>query len=402
MAPSAVRRSFAASQHSLAITLLSIALFQALVFQAAEPTSNLWLAVVALVPAIALLAVVERVGPVLWSLAYLLFGGVGVYLYALGMVDEVSRVVGFSEGFSFLALKVSLIMVGGIVLGVAAGIGGAILGYVTAELAVGLAVVNQGFPLHFDLPAFAVLLGTIAVILLIVVRNPQHGSVLPRLQRAARDEHLATMRYRIEVKAAMLMHDTVLNHLASIAGSSEPALPAALREQMGRDVDFLMGEEWLSQGAASARQATRGDWRQSGLFLAIQESRLFGLAVTTTGDLSAVGALGREASVALGLAVKQCLVNVLKHSGVREAEVAVYGSGLEVSVMVVDNGCGFDEAATGGDRLGLRSSVRKRIELVGGSVSVWSSPGRGTSIMIRIPIADDPARLPLGSLTGAP
>ena len=53
--------------------------------------------------------------------------------------------------------------------------------------------------------------------------------------------------------------------------------------------------------------------------------------------------------------------------------------------MVIDAGKGFFEAETGADRLGLRQSVRRRIENVGGTVRVWSTPGRGTSVMIRVP-----------------
>jgi len=77
---------------------------------------------------------------------------------------------------------------------------------------------------------------------------------------------------------------------------------------------------------------------------------------------------------------------VQRHSGVENAEVVVYGSETEVSVMVVDAGRGFSEAETGADRLGLRHSVRRRIEAVGGQVQVWSTPGRGTSVMIRVPV----------------
>lgn len=69
--------------------------------------------------------------------------------------------------------------------------------------------------------------------------------------------------------------------------------------------------------------------------------------------------------------------------------------------MVIDNGSGFSEAATGSDRLGLRSSVRRRIELVGGQVNVWSTPGRGTSIMIKIPVAQR-ADAPAPQTGGAP
>jgi signal transduction histidine kinase len=55
--------------------------------------------------------------------------------------------------------------------------------------------------------------------------------------------------------------------------------------------------------------------------------------------------------------------------------------------MVVDAGKGFSVAETGADRLGLRQSVRHRIEAVDGEVQVWSTPGRGTSVMIRVPVS---------------
>jgi signal transduction histidine kinase len=76
---------------------------------------------------------------------------------------------------------------------------------------------------------------------------------------------------------------------------------------------------------------------------------------------------------------------VLHHSGTTRAEVAVFDSETEVSVMVIDSGRGFSEADNQPDRLGIRQSVRQRIESIGGSVQIWSAPGRGTSVMIRVP-----------------
>ena len=361
----------------------------------------MWLSTISLLPALGLLIVVKRLDTLLWSLSYLLVGGLGVYFYALGMLGQ-ALPLRESDGFTFLAVKVAIMMVGGVVLGARAGIAAAIVGYATAELAVGFARVGQSMPLRFDVPAFLILLATVTVIVLIGLNSPQQRWISPRLQRAAHDEHLATLRYKIEVKAATLMHDTVLNHLAAIADSSGTALVPALREQIRQDVESLMGEEWLAESPESSGRATRDDWQQTGLFSAIQESRLLGLEITTTGDFAGVTRLDREASVALGLAVKQCLVNVLKHSGVRVAEVAVYRSDSEVSVMVVDNGRGFDQKETGVDRLGLRSSVRTRIELIGGSVNVWSTLGRGTSIMIKVPASGGSVPPALTTPVGAP
>ncbi len=387
LAPQAVRRSFAAAQHTVAITLLCVALFTTLVLQSARVDSLLWPAAIALLPAIGWLALRRPVRSSLWAAGYLLIGGVGVYFHAAILLGEPISIMD-GDGFSFLAVKVALIMVGGVVAGAGAGLAWTIAGYAVAEGATGLALLQSGLPLHLDVPSLFACLMTAAIIpLLGYVHRRQHGAQ-PRLHRAAQDEQVAALRYRIEVKAATLMHDTVLNHLAALADSTGDALSPVLRQQMKEDVDSLVGEEWLADSTEAVDEKTRFDWQRSGLFTAIQEGRLMGLEVEATGDLAAVGRLDRESSIALGLAVKQCLVNVLRHSGTAHAEVAVYGAESALSVMVIDNGCGFSEAATGTDRLGLRSSVRKRMELVGGQVNVWSTPGRGTSIMIKVPVAE--------------
>jgi signal transduction histidine kinase len=103
---------------------------------------------------------------------------------------------------------------------------------------------------------------------------------------------------------------------------------------------------------------------------------------------------------ALGLAVAQCLVNVERHSGTSRAEVVVYGDGDDVSVMVIDDGVGFDPRATGADRLGIKNSVQARMERVGGSVQIWSSPGSGTSVVIRVAVDGAPGSPTASSTEG--
>jgi signal transduction histidine kinase len=63
----------------------------------------------------------------------------------------------------------------------------------------------------------------------------------------------------------------------------------------------------------------------------------------------------------------------------------VFASHADVSVMVVDTGRGFDTADVAPDRFGLRGSVDRRIDEIGGTVKVFSTVGRGTSIVIRVP-----------------
>lgn len=390
IAPNAVRSALVNAQHAVVFTLLSISVLMVLVFQSAQPESSLWLSGVALLPMLGLLLVAGRMNIVLWWLSYLTAGGIGVYFYALGVFDQAIPVQ-YYDGFTLLPLKIALMLMGGVILGKRAGIAGAVVGYLTAELAVGVAQTHTAVTLLFDVPAFVTLIVSILIILIFGMKDPRQIWVLPRLQRAAYDEHLASLRNKIEMQAATVMHDTVLNHLTAIAASAAVSLDPMLRQQISRDVDSLTSEEWLAETTAKSKSIDRArtDWHESGLYAAISEARLMGLSITTSGELTAVSRLSQEASVALGLAAKQCLVNVLKHSGTRNAEVSVYSSDAEVSVMVVDSGCGFTESATGTDRLGLRSSVRKRIEIIGGAVRVWSAPGHGTSIMIRVPAQQD-------------
>jgi len=52
---------------------------------------------------------------------------------------------------------------------------------------------------------------------------------------------------------------------------------------------------------------------------------------------------------------------------------------------LVDDGLGFDQARIPEDRLGLRASVQERLAAVGGSATIWTQPGQGTSVMLRVP-----------------
>jgi len=389
LAPQALSRAFSKGQHAVALTCLGGALMLVLVFQWSNTDLVLWPAALALMPLLALLWLNDRSRTTFSSVSYLVVGGAGVYWWAITFYSQ--AVPGVTNGGFPLALpKIALLMVGGSGAGLVVGVLWATAGYLIAEVAVGAAVLESGGTLSFDQLTFLSLLALFAILVLVDVGRRSSWRAQPRLHRAARDEQIAALRYRIEAKAAALMHDTLLSHLAAIANSEATVLPVALRQQMERDLEILIGEEWLSDGSAAVDAQARMDWRSSGLYAAIQESRLMGLEVESTGDLAAVAKLDRESSVALGLAVKQCLVNVLKHAGTTQAEVAVYGSDADVSVMVVDTGKGFTEAETGADRLGLRNSVRRRIEAVEGSVQVWSTPGRGTSIMIRVPIGANP------------
>jgi signal transduction histidine kinase len=64
--------------------------------------------------------------------------------------------------------------------------------------------------------------------------------------------------------------------------------------------------------------------------------------------------------------------------------------GDRVMVMVEDDGVGFEPDAVrkrGGDCLGLLG-IEERADALGGTLTVESAPGAGTTIVVEVPIAD--------------
>jgi signal transduction histidine kinase len=104
--------------------------------------------------------------------------------------------------------------------------------------------------------------------------------------------------------------------------------------------------------------------------------------------------------------VQEALTNVGRHSAASSASVVVERRDGHVVAIVEDDGKGFDVAAIrnrgaasqddGETMLGLLG-VRERAALLGGSVEMESTPGRGTTLFARIPIPD--AKLPRSERT---
>ncbi|HET6325160.1 MAG TPA: PAS domain S-box protein [Planctomycetaceae bacterium] len=93
-----------------------------------------------------------------------------------------------------------------------------------------------------------------------------------------------------------------------------------------------------------------------------------------------------EAASCLYRIVQESARNVIKHSGARRAKVELEASIEAICLRIADDGTGFDPrlvVGTGG--LGL-VSMRERLQLVGGTLTIDSRPSGGTRIDARIPL----------------
>ena len=94
-----------------------------------------------------------------------------------------------------------------------------------------------------------------------------------------------------------------------------------------------------------------------------------------------------EIETALYRVVQEALTNIARHAQATRAGVVVERRAGALVVIVEDDGCGFDpELALESGRLGLLG-MRERAEMLGGSLTIESSPGDGCSVFVTVPFA---------------
>jgi signal transduction histidine kinase len=172
----------------------------------------------------------------------------------------------------------------------------------------------------------------------------------------------------------------------------EPALRTrveeleAVAQRIDRDVDHLVWElrptalDDLGLGAALGNYVQ--DW-----------SRRVGVSVDYHTAGLAGGRLASEIETTLYRIAQEALNNIAKHAHARTVEVILERRADSVSLVVEDDGVGFDEGDTGlrGQGLGL-SGMQERAAMIGASVQIESAAGVGTTIFVRIPTTADGPR----------
>ena len=91
--------------------------------------------------------------------------------------------------------------------------------------------------------------------------------------------------------------------------------------------------------------------------------------------------------VAIFRMIQELCTNIIKHSGATEVNIYLTQNSAEaLNLIIEDNGKGFDrEAALAKEGIGLRN-IEKKTEQMGGTFTIDSTPGRGTTIIIDIPL----------------
>jgi signal transduction histidine kinase len=103
--------------------------------------------------------------------------------------------------------------------------------------------------------------------------------------------------------------------------------------------------------------------------------------VPVTIDATGVGRLPAPVEAALYFCCMEAVQNATKHSGARSVSVRLDANRDRWLLSVSDDGAGFDQPPAGAVRTGAGlANMRDRLDAVGGTVTVESHPGSGTTV----------------------
>jgi len=174
----------------------------------------------------------------------------------------------------------------------------------------------------------------------------------------------ALKRFAASPKLSEGLDDVVALVQQALEGSR--TLTAELSPPILDEVAFEAALQWLAEDA---------------------EDR-YGLAVDFEAD-GEQGPLDDGTRAVLFRAVRELLVNVVKHAQATRARLSVSRDEDEVEVAVKDDGVGFEPSATASRSAGKGGfglfSIREQLRQVGGRLEVASQPGRGTVVRLLVP-----------------
>jgi signal transduction histidine kinase len=207
-------------------------------------------------------------------------------------------------------------------------------------------------------------------------------------------EELATAKERNRL--AREIHDGLGHYLTIISVQLEKALSyrernPAEEEQAVRDAKRLASEALQDvRHSVSALRATDEAFVLTPALLAlVSRLRSAQLAIEIQVEGQEDG-YSQQALLALFRVAQEGLTNIQKYAQAALAHLEVHFGEAGATLCLSDNGPGFDLAQLSALRPGREGSyglqgVRERLELLGGTVRVDSSPGQGTSLYATIP-----------------
>jgi two-component system, NarL family, sensor kinase len=223
------------------------------------------------------------------------------------------------------------------------------------------------------------------------------GLALRTARLSAEGRELAVLEER--TRLAREIHDTLAQQLTGIVLQLEAAEVFLDRDQ-ARARQVVVGAR--DQARSALAEARRSVWdlrpaplEQTGLAAAVShEARQWqartGIAARVrTHGLPSPLSLDPQSEVALFRIVQEALANAARHSHAGRVDIRIELRGGVLRLGIRDDGDGFDAQALPPGCFGL-VGMAERARLAGATLEVDSTPGAGTRVSVRLPLAELP------------
>jgi signal transduction histidine kinase len=210
-----------------------------------------------------------------------------------------------------------------------------------------------------------------------------------RLYELSRELTVTDARERM----ARELHDSMNQRLFSLVLTAETAAATVRSDPGGAEANLQTVKDLARETLAELRALIAGlrppALEEEGLAVALAKH----VEVLRTAHRATIGLhVGGDGRMELDAArqvlriAQEALQNALRHAQARVIRVEVTQRGSGVTLTVRDDGVGFDPAdrAAHTRRLGL-TSMRERARTAGGTLTVTSKPGHGTTVQLAVP-----------------
>lgn len=225
---------------------------------------------------------------------------------------------------------------------------------------------------------------------LIDIFADQAALALEHARLVDQSRRLAALEERQRI--ARDLHDSVSQTLFSLTLASQAARTTVENDGAGV-AGMLQTVQELASGALAEMRALifelrPGALHEAGLAAAIE--RFVGGFRSRTGIAISLDLDSRRLPPAVEEALYritgEALANVGKHASASQVVVTLARTGAGVELTVRDDGRGFDQGQPiTGDHMGQRT-MQERAAALGGSCTVQSCPGDGTTVVVRVPL----------------
>jgi signal transduction histidine kinase len=212
----------------------------------------------------------------------------------------------------------------------------------------------------------------------------RHRAVIAERERIAREMHDSLAQVLGVTHLRLRALDSREEVRSNPGVAAELADLADICEEAYRDVREAI------LGLSASNKNARGLLDILSTYL-VKYSRQCGIETSLESDLDHELSLSPRCEVQVIRVIQEALTNVRKHSGAKSAVVRITESASTTTFVVEDDGDGFDPGASPTDRDGFGMfTMRERMVLLNGSLTIDSAPGRGTRVIAGVPERSHP------------